>query len=100
MSASHQIQIIRWQNTRMLLIRNSMNAIANPTCVSGKVQVTLVWNSNNEHSPSAEKLNALSYVSCQICLGFLCSESSDIGHIDTDRKLAVPTFVTPGLKFS
>ncbi|KAJ8646125.1 hypothetical protein MRB53_007873 [Persea americana] len=28
---------------------------------TGKVQVTLVWNSNNEHSPSAEKLNALSY---------------------------------------
>ncbi|XP_058103294.1 uncharacterized protein LOC131246863 [Magnolia sinica] len=26
----------------------------------GKVQATLVWNSNNEHSPSAEKLNALS----------------------------------------
>ncbi|RWR74547.1 RNA methyltransferase [Cinnamomum micranthum f. kanehirae] len=29
---------------------------------TGKVQVTLVWNSNNEHSPSAEKLNALSYI--------------------------------------
>ncbi|KAL5973036.1 hypothetical protein ACLOJK_039843 [Asimina triloba] len=28
----------------------------------GKVQVTLVWNSNNEHSPGAEKLNALSEV--------------------------------------
>ena len=31
--------------------------------VSGKVQVTLVWNSRNENSPSSDKLNALANVS-------------------------------------
>jgi len=31
--------------------------------ISGKVQITLVWNSRNENSPGSGKLNALANVS-------------------------------------
>ena len=40
--------------------------------ISGKVQVTLVWNSRNENSPSSAKLNALGNVKLIILLFFFC----------------------------
>ena len=40
--------------------------------VSGKVQVTLVWNSRNENSPGSDKLNALVNVSLLIAFYHNC----------------------------